>query len=66
MNQLIELKYELIPQIKFRKTGKVLTGSEAYLLDPFKIWLKRFFKSRIQSGKYILATLGLTHHRLEL
>jgi len=62
----MELKYKLKPQIEFRKTGKVLTGSETYLLDLFKIWLKRFIKSRIQSGKYILATLGLTHHRLEL
>ena len=66
MKQLMELKYKLKPQIEFRKTGKVLTYGETYLLDFFKILLIRFFKIRIQSGKYILATLGLIYKRLEL
>ena len=62
----MEFKYKLKPQIGFLKTGKVLTDGENYLLDFFKILLKRFFKSRIQSGKYFLANLGLIYNRLEL
>ena len=66
MKQLMEFKYKLKPQIGFLKTGKVLTDGENYLLDFFKILLKRFFKRRIQSGKYIFATLGVTYNRIEL
>ena len=66
MKQLMEFKYKLKPQIGFLKTGKVLTDGENYLLDFFKILLKRFFKIQIQSGKYILANLGLIYNRLEL
>ena len=62
----MEFKYKLKPQIGFLKTGKVLTDGENYLLDFFKILLKRFFKIQIQSGKYILANLGLIYNRLEL
>ena len=66
MKKLMEFKYKLKPQIEFLKNGKVLTDGENYLLDFFKILLKRFFKIRIQSGKYILANLGLIYNRLEL
>ena len=66
MKQLMEFKYKLKPQIGFLKTGKVLADVETYLLDIFKILVKRFFKSRIQSGKYFLANLGLIYNRLEL
>ena len=66
MKQLMEFKYKLKPQIEFLKNGKVLTDGENYLLDFFKILLKRFFKIRIQSGKYILDNLGLIYNRLEL
>ena len=66
MKQLMEFKYKFKPQIGFLKTGKILADVETYLLGLFKIWLKLFFKSQIQSGKYILATLGLTYNRLEL
>ena len=66
MKQIMEFKYKLKPQIEFLKNGKVLTDGENYLLDFFKILLKRFFKIQIQSGKYILANLGLIYNRLEL
>ena len=62
----MEFKYKLKPQIEFLKNGKVLTDGENYLLDFFKILLNRFFKIRIQSGKYILENLGLIYNRLEL
>ena len=66
MKQLMEFKYKLKPQIEFLKNGKVLTDGDNYLLDFFKILLKRFFKIRIQSCKYILVNLGLIYNRLEL